>query len=246
MLKNLSSRVGFTAARGFSLIEMMVAIVMGMVVAAGAVLLIVAIDKSNSETIQSTRINQELRALAGVIGDEIKRARRLHDPIGFAGQGLTAATSLDFVDTSTSGCILYAYQDAPLNATTASTNNALVTEFEEIYLKTTAGVGVIMFGQKADSSSTLAASHPLACSSSNTTTSTQLSSSSSQINVTGLTFQCVTSSAAITESGVKSATCDEIDVTITAKLAGGDKYEKTVSHSYVQQVFIRSGSSASS
>jgi type II secretory pathway pseudopilin PulG len=118
--------------RGFSLIEMMVATSVGMIVVAGAVTLIVAISHANSETIQSTRINQGMRTLASVIGEEIRRARRLHDPIAYVGQGGTSNGMLDFIDTSqtntTAGdCLIYGYQDTTLN------KGLKVEEYENYY-----------------------------------------------------------------------------------------------------------------
>jgi len=131
--------------RGFSLIEMMVSIFIGMLVALGAVSLIVSIDSANSETIQSSRIDQEMRALASVIADEIKRARRLHDPITYVGQGGTNSGTFDTVDTSTAGCILYGYQDATLDSAAATQD--FVNNYEAIYLSTTGGFGSVIFAK---------------------------------------------------------------------------------------------------
>jgi len=225
----------FARRRGFSLIEMMVAVVIGMIVMGGAVSVIVAIDQANTETIQSTRINQELRALASVIGDEIKRARRMHDPLFYVGQSGTAAT-FDIVNTATAGCIVYGYQDAPLNdSTTSAVNN-----YEAIYLKTTGGVGSVVFVKDTA---------PVGC----TTDGKTLNST--QLNVTDLKFFCVSTdgtnvsdvantSAADTTTVQES--CSEIDMSLTAKLSSGDKYEKTISRTYVQQIFIRSGAAKTS
>ena len=53
--------------RGFSLVEMMVALVLGLVVTGAVLALVVAIIHSNRQTLQSTRLNQELRATLAVI-----------------------------------------------------------------------------------------------------------------------------------------------------------------------------------
>jgi prepilin-type N-terminal cleavage/methylation domain-containing protein len=221
-------------ARGFSLVEMMVAMLIGAIVMVGAVSLIVAIDRSNSETIQATRVNQELRALASVIGDEIKRARRMHDPIVYVGQGGTASGPFDTVDTSTAGCIVYGYQDAVLNDTSV---NAAVNNYQAIYLKTTNGVGSVIFAKGTAA---------VSC------TSSGITLSSSQLNVTALTFSCVTtngttvSDASTSSTTTLPETCNEIDMTLSATLTSGDVYEKTISHTYVQQIFIRSGAAKTS
>jgi len=131
--------------RGFSLIEMMVAITVGLIVAAAAVALIVSIDQANSETIQSARLTGELRALATVVTDDIMRARRVNDPIAMVGQGTTkacpsspkapsdqpcysmrtgdTAASAPDTDTSAPKCLAYGYSglQANRNATTYDT-----------------------------------------------------------------------------------------------------------------------------
>ncbi len=169
--------------RGFSLIEMMVSIFIGMLVALGAVSLVVAIDGANSETIQAARIDQEMRALASVIADEIKRARRLHDPISNVGQGGTLAGTFDTVDTSTAGCIVYGYQDDSLDS--AAATQEYWNNFESIYLAN----GSVNFAKLREQST---ANSPLGCTTaanSHATTIAQLNSG--QLNITALTFACV-------------------------------------------------------
>lgn len=224
----------YVLARGFSLVEMMVAVVIGLIVTAGAVGLIVSIDRANSETIQATRINLELRALASVIGDEIKRARHLHDPVFFVGQGGASNGTFDFVDTSTAGCILYGYQGATLNDTSVT---SAVNNYEAVYLQTTGGIGSIVFARSTTA---------VACNTAGTTLS------SPQINVSSLVFKCVAFDSTGTNvadvantSAADTATvqenCSQIDMTLTATLNSGTAYEKTIPHTYVQQLFIRSG-----
>jgi prepilin-type N-terminal cleavage/methylation domain-containing protein len=230
--------IGKPVMRGFSLIEMMVAMLIGAMVAIGAVSLIVAIDRSNSETIQATRINQELRALASVIGDEIKRSRRLHDPLAWVGQGGSTNGTFDFVDTSTAGCIVYGYQDATLDTgATAAVNN-----YQSIYLKTTSGVGSVVFAKSTSA---------VTCSTAGTTLT------STQLNITDLKFYCVTTDGTNVSDVANTTTadttqvqesCSEIDVSISAKLiaGSGDTFETGITRTYVQQVFIRSGAAKTS
>jgi prepilin-type N-terminal cleavage/methylation domain-containing protein len=232
MLRSRQVRFAPSTARGFSLIEMMVSVVIGMIVAAGAVTLIVAISRSNSENIQATRLNQELRALSSVIGDEIKRARRLHDPIAFVGQVGTNPGTFDNVDFSTAGCLLYGYQDLPLSDGTVAEDAG--NNYEAIYLKS----GSIVFAR--DSSAVTCSTDGQAL-------------NSSQLTVTGLTFSCVTTNGTtLTDPTTYDATkftgqtCNQINMTLKAKLSTGDTYEKTIERSYVQQIFIRSGAAKSS
>ena len=61
-------------ARGFSLVELMVAMVIGLVVATIALLMYVAIIKANSTSIQSARLTQALQASLDVMERDIRRA----------------------------------------------------------------------------------------------------------------------------------------------------------------------------
>ena len=95
------------AQGGFSLVEMMVALVLGLVVVAAVIALIVAIMKSNNQNIQSTRLMQELRSTAAVIGADVRRSRSVLDPLVTA--TATAGNPYKNVDTNTAGCIRYGY-----------------------------------------------------------------------------------------------------------------------------------------
>lgn len=97
-------------ASGLSLVELMVALVAGLVVVGAVLALVVSIMKSNRETLQSTRLNQELRATLAVIANDLRRARSVEDPLTVA----MAAGGNPFaaVSTSTAGCVVYAYDGA--------------------------------------------------------------------------------------------------------------------------------------
>lgn len=71
---------GASRSRGFSMVELMVAMVLGLIVVAAVVNLVMSIIQSNNQTIQATRLTQELRATAQVIASDIKRARSVDDP----------------------------------------------------------------------------------------------------------------------------------------------------------------------
>ena len=210
--------------RGFSLIEMMVAIVVGMIVMAGAIGLIVAISTSNSQTIQATRAHQELRALASVIADESKRSRRLHDGIRYVGTGATTNGTFDFVDASAGNCILYGYQDKTKYATSDDTS-AATNSYRAISLQTTAGVGSVVLAS---------ANAAVTC----TTAGTTLNSS--QINVTSLQVSCGSSTTGLTATQVKE-TCSEIDLVLQGKLKSEVGFATPPTYTYRQSIFIRSG-----
>jgi len=233
----LGSRHPVTALavmRGFSLIEMMVSIVIGLIVAAGAVSLIVAIDQANSETIQSTRLTQELRTLATVISNDVKRARRIDDPIGMVGVGSTNACATTpktpaqpcYPLTPSSGsasCMTYGYSGT---ASTASLYN-----YHSVRLSTN---GAVMLSQLTFDPNAVAAGTALpttaaitnCTSSGGITGGTETQISSSSINITSMTFTYVNAG--------------EIDLSITGKLLAGDTYSKTISRTFTQPIFIRS------
>jgi prepilin-type N-terminal cleavage/methylation domain-containing protein len=73
-------------AKGFTLVEMMVAMALGLIVVAAVLAFIFSLIRANSETVLDTRLNQELRATMAVIAGEVKRARAIPDPISAVGK----------------------------------------------------------------------------------------------------------------------------------------------------------------
>ena len=102
---NKNSRI---QARGFSLVELMVAMVVGLIVVGAVLALVVSIMKSNRQTLQSTRLNQELRATIAVIANDLRRARSVTDPLTSAKVG----NPYSEVNTATSECAIFGYDGA--------------------------------------------------------------------------------------------------------------------------------------
>lgn len=100
------SRVG-----GFSLVELMVGMVLGLIVVSAVTTLVLSIIRSNNETIQATRLTQELRATAAVIATDVKRARGVDDPFATATQ--VGGNPFRAIDSDTAGCLRYSYANAP-------------------------------------------------------------------------------------------------------------------------------------
>jgi len=134
--------------RGFTLVEMMVAMALGLIVIAAVLAFIFSLIRANSSTVLDTRLNQELRATMAVITGEITRARSIQDPIAAVGHG---AAGIDYdndgdVDaddatvpqvlvenyngSAVPNCVRYAYHDG----------SALV--FRAIYLGADGRVGI--------------------------------------------------------------------------------------------------------
>jgi Tfp pilus assembly protein PilW len=72
---------------GFSLVELMIALVVGMIVVGAVLALVISMVRANNQTIQVTRLTQELRATAAIIANDLKRARGVADPLAAAKQG---------------------------------------------------------------------------------------------------------------------------------------------------------------
>jgi len=98
--------------RGFSLIELMIALVVGLIVSGAAVALVAAIGKSNADTVRATRLTQELRATAEIIARDMRRARSDTDPI--ANVSTTAAqwpacNTISPATGNSASCAIYGY-----------------------------------------------------------------------------------------------------------------------------------------
>lgn len=71
---------------GFTLIELLISVAIALIVTGSAIALMVSIMQANGQNIASTRLTQELRAVAEVIARDVKRARFMEDAIGFVGE----------------------------------------------------------------------------------------------------------------------------------------------------------------
>ena len=80
MLTSITSNALARRQGGFSLIELMIATVAGLIVVGAALTLTVSVLKSNNQTVRSARLTQELRAVSEIISRELRRAREITDP----------------------------------------------------------------------------------------------------------------------------------------------------------------------
>lgn len=99
-----------SAMQGFSLVEMMIALVAGMIVVAAVIALIVSMLRSNQQNIQATRLTQELRATTAVIATDLKRARGVQDPMWWGKKGGTTWQNIRVL--SSGKCIAFGYEGA--------------------------------------------------------------------------------------------------------------------------------------
>jgi prepilin-type N-terminal cleavage/methylation domain-containing protein len=120
LLMSTSHPQGARATRGFGLVEMMIALVLGLVVSGSVVAFIGSIIRANAQTVRITRLNQELRSTSEMIGRELKRAQSVSEPLTNIGNPSgTACTGVDtpvgchdasiVLNVVNASCITYGY-----------------------------------------------------------------------------------------------------------------------------------------
>lgn len=137
MLTMKSSRR--TQVRGFTLIELMVAMTIGLIVIGATLALVLAIINSNNQTIRATRLTQELRATSAVITSDLKRARGVLDPWSAAKLGNPYK-----VITATEGCLRYGYANAAggnFHAISWSAGGPVRLDADDVAANATCGAG---------------------------------------------------------------------------------------------------------
>lgn len=107
------------AAQGFTLVELMVALVAGLIVVGAVGAFAASSLRANSEYIRATKLNQELRTNLGFITDELRRAGYdetamdyIFRPTTYTALSPFATIALEGAGTA-SGCIIYSYDRLP-------------------------------------------------------------------------------------------------------------------------------------
>lgn len=83
------ARTGGPASAGFSLVELMVGMAVGLILMAAMVALVISVLRTNADVVASARLTQEGRAIGEIMHREIKRARFNGLYLDFVGQGAT-------------------------------------------------------------------------------------------------------------------------------------------------------------
>lgn len=97
---------------GFSLVEMMVAIVLGMILIGSTLALVVTTGQANAEAVQGARLTQEMRAITEIVSRDLRRARYMEDAIQLIGTGGAISNPYDAIVVSNAGaCIQFAYEN---------------------------------------------------------------------------------------------------------------------------------------
>lgn len=159
MNRDMNSPSGRRRVRGFTLVELMVALVVGLVVTLAAVSFVASVAKANSDNLRVTRLTQELRALSEVMSREIRRARYVADPIGLVAQaGVGNHDRLEVRDqtgalATVGSCIVFEYDEPPdPPAVGGLVTRSIRLENGRIYLNPSAGGGANCSGGSAISS----------------------------------------------------------------------------------------------
>lgn len=91
--------------KGFSLIELMVAIALGMVVIGGAIAGFMALANSSRDSLRADRLNHDLQAITDIMVAELHRAGYWDSEA----PGAPTTNPFAVINTATAGCILYGY-----------------------------------------------------------------------------------------------------------------------------------------
>jgi prepilin-type N-terminal cleavage/methylation domain-containing protein len=144
---------------GFSLIELMIALAIGLIVVGAVLAFTLSSVTTNSEYIQSTRLSQELRNSMDFVSRELRRAGYDQNNASYTARSTVAApvispfgrifatTDANGTGTATDSCVIYAYDR---DAGTSGTVELARGEIRAIRLGyTPAGVGVIEVAESA-------------------------------------------------------------------------------------------------
>jgi prepilin-type N-terminal cleavage/methylation domain-containing protein len=112
-------------APGFTLVELMVALVAGLIVSAAVIAFLLSSMRSNGEYVQSTRLTQELRNTLDLVTRDLSRAGYSDSSIVLAGLSttsefapvfikddsptVTAGTASTYANADDRGCVIFAY-----------------------------------------------------------------------------------------------------------------------------------------
>ncbi|WP_460734561.1 PilW family protein [Lysobacter tyrosinilyticus] len=152
------------SSAGFTLVELMVSLVIGLIVTGAVVAFTMSALNSNSDYVQSTQLTQELRSTIDYAGRELRRAGYDENALTYYSQAMDSAviaTSnfalLQIVNPTTNpaapnanACVVYAYDRRPGTPGTVENGNGEVRAIRRVQ-RTVAGrqVGVIEIGESS-------------------------------------------------------------------------------------------------
>jgi len=145
---------GRHAQQGLSLVELMVALVAGLIVTGAVLAFTLSSLRVNSEYVRSTRLTLELRNSLNFIADELRRAGYNEDAMNYVGRPTSYTQSSPFAAIqvqnagAANGCIVYAY-DRGEPGGNAGVVDLARGEIRGIRRRVRDGVGVIEFAESS-------------------------------------------------------------------------------------------------
>jgi type II secretory pathway component PulJ len=236
------------ACQGFSLIELMIALVAGMIVVGAVLAFTISSIRANSDFVKSTRLMQELRNTSDFVTAELKRAGYDESAMDYVANPTASAASLFapiLVNTSNpnANCVLYAYDRSGGRAGKVDGDRGELRGIR----RTTATIGTSTFGviEVAESTSTATPAcdgaspdysvYPVTC---NTTSGWCPLSDPRTLNISALTIYAPTAipvgnnthgiQTIPAGSGFNAMQLRELQVTITGNLTNDASVTRTV------------------
>jgi Tfp pilus assembly protein PilW len=221
---------------GFSLIEMMVALVAGMIVVAAVIAFMMSSFSSNADYVRSTRLTQELRNTLDLAVRDLQRAGYDDDALLYLGNTNTSPFAPILVSGS---CVIYAYDRSYPNGTTTLTGTAgrldlSNGEVRGLRLSTVTNangqsVGVIEYGVSSGTTrpdcggaTGTYSSIPATC---NSTSMWCPLSDASTIDIDAFT---ITPTVKTASGSGNTMGMRRIDLTLTGRIAGDATFDRTV------------------
>jgi prepilin-type N-terminal cleavage/methylation domain-containing protein len=221
------------SARGFSLIELMVALALGLIVSIAIVAFTMSSFRSNGQFVLSARLTQELRNTMDLMTRDLRRAgynERAMSAMG--GNSASPFAPMSLLTSHTEGggeadCIIYAYDRKDGNPGLLDVSNGEVRGLRRKSVKINGvDVGVVEYAEssgsnkpKCDGATADYTKFPPAC---NTTSTWCSLSDPSILNITGLTM---------TDSGSTVGTSlalREIGINLDGQLRNDTSYTRSV------------------
>lgn len=206
---------------GFSLVELMISITVGMLVLAGVVKIFSDSMGSNVDTLKTTRLNQELRAIMDIMSNDIRRAGYWAGAAAVVGANNPFST---ITINGTNDCILYSYDED-------SSADAAVPSTEQLGFRLNAGA----IEMRSNAALCDAGGwQDLSDSNAITITALNFNNAATQcLNLSNSTdSDCIATPAL---AGDTTVTVREIEITLTGQLSG----DATVTRTLQQTVRIR-------
>ena len=111
-----------TTQHGFTLIELMVGLTVGLLVLAAVAAMYLTTARGGGEAVKATRLSQEIRSAAGIITDEIRRAGYCPTSVaGCAAANAAGTPSLAILEAN-NACVLFFYVRDTTQAINAAAN----------------------------------------------------------------------------------------------------------------------------